>query len=64
LEAFREGVLASPALLEMLRATPDREAFVAAVVSSAAGLGFQFTTGEVEAALRAARRETIERWIE
>jgi hypothetical protein len=63
-EAFRERVLASPALLETLRGTPDQDAFVTAVVRSAAGLGFQFTNAEVEAALRVARREWIERWIE
>jgi hypothetical protein len=63
-EAFRARVLASPALLTELRATPDHEAFVAAVVSCAAGLGFKFTTAGVEAALRVSRRESIERWIE
>ena len=62
-EAFRQIVLAHPALLEQFRATPDVAAFVARVRETAEPLGFSFTDEDVHAALRASQRAWIERWI-
>ena len=55
-------MLASPALLKRLRATLDREAFVAEALRIAAEMGLEVTAAEVENALRASRQECIERW--
>lgn len=62
-ETFRKVVLARPALLEQLRAAPDVTAFVALVRETAGQHGFQFTSEEVHAALRASQQAWIERWI-
>ena len=62
-DAFRKIVLASPPLLNQLRAAPDITAFVSLVVEMAGQRGFQFTAEEVHAALRASRPARIERWI-
>ncbi|HEY0548415.1 MAG TPA: hypothetical protein VGF13_02370 [Verrucomicrobiae bacterium] len=62
LQKLREEVLASPALLKRLRATSDRETFVAETLRVAAELDLEVTAADVENALRAARQECIEFW--
>jgi len=62
-ESFRTQVLQDPALQAELRDVADREAFISRVVMLAEARGCRFTAGEVEAALRAARRAWLERWI-
>ena len=61
-ESLREQVLASPALLARLRATPDREAFMAETLDVAAELNLNVTKADVEQALQTARRECVEPW--
>lgn len=63
LAALRELVLADPALHDRLLAVPDRPAFVAAVVAVAAERGLAVEGADVEAALVAARRSWLERWV-
>jgi hypothetical protein len=62
-DAFRKIFLARPALLEQLRSTPDVAAFVVLVRATAEQHGFQLTSEEIHAALRASRQAWIERWI-
>ncbi len=61
-EKVRERVLASPALLARLRATPDRERFVAETLRVAEEMNLKATAADVENALRTALRECIEPW--
>jgi hypothetical protein len=56
LEHFRACVLGDLVLQERLRRIPDRELFVARVVSLATERGYGFTADDVLAALRGARR--------
>lgn len=56
-------VLADPALQERLLAVPERPAFVAEVVAVAAERDLDVTAADVEAALAAARRAWLERWV-
>ncbi|MDQ1419509.1 MAG: hypothetical protein QOJ52_1471 [Acidimicrobiaceae bacterium] len=50
-------------LLQRLLALTDRNAFAAAVAQVAASHGLRIGPAEVEAALVAARRAWLERWI-
>ncbi|MDQ1357505.1 MAG: hypothetical protein QOG44_1878 [Acidimicrobiaceae bacterium] len=50
-------------LLQRLLALTDRNAFAAAVAQVAASHGLSIGPAEVEAALVAARRAWLERWI-
>jgi len=61
-EQLRERVLASPALLARLRATSDLEAFIIATLDVAAEMQIAVTATDIKNALRAARRDYIERW--
>lgn len=63
LARLRELVLGDPALQDRLLAVPDRPAFVAAVVELAAERGLHVDGPQVEAALVAARRSWLERWV-
>ena len=63
-ELFRRRVLAQPDLLEQLRRTQDTEAFIGATVEVAREIGIDLTPEEISAALSAARREWIERWLQ
>lgn len=64
LEIFRQRVLADPALLEQLRRTRDPADFISASIQAAHEMGITLTPAEMEKALRAARREWIERWVQ
>lgn len=61
-ERLRKQVLASPPLLDRLRATSGRQAFVSEVLLVAAELKLELTAVDVDRALRAARHECIEPW--
>jgi hypothetical protein len=63
LAALRAEVLADRGLQARLLAVPERAAFVAAVVDLAAELGLDVVPADVEAALAAARRSWLERWV-
>ena len=62
-EQFRTLVLQDQSLQERLRATADRNTFLALVVRMGEERGFQFTAQDVDAAMQASRRAWIERWI-
>jgi hypothetical protein len=64
LEQFCELVLHEPALQAQLRATPDKPAFIAHMLQLGAEHGYQFTAGEIDAALAEARRSWARRWSE
>lgn len=63
MERLRAIVLADRDVQARLLATPDRPAFVAAVVDLAAGHGVPVGAADVEAAMAAARRQWLERWV-
>ena len=63
LDRVRAAVLADPGLQARLLAVPERATFVAAVVDLGAELGLAVEPGDVEAALVAARRSWLERWV-
>jgi hypothetical protein len=62
-EKFRQMVLGDPALQTDLMQTQDTKDFIALALRLGGGHGCDFTAGDVEAALQAARRAQIERWI-
>jgi chorismate mutase len=62
-ELLGELVLDDDELLQRLLALTDRNAFAAAVAQVAASHGLSIGPAEVEAALVAARRAWLERWI-
>lgn len=62
-EEFRQCVLDNPALFDRLRSVSP-EQFVTACVHAAAELGYSFSSAEVEAALKIARRDWVERWCQ
>jgi hypothetical protein len=64
LEQFRTIVFADPALQQELRQTPDRAGFVKLVLDRAHERGCPLTTAAIEAALDAAARDWMLRWIE
>jgi hypothetical protein len=63
-EEFRRSLLAQPALLDRLRSSQDTEAFIGATVEAAHAMGIELTPEEITAALSAARRDWIERWLQ
>jgi len=62
-EKFRQMVFDDPALQRELMRTQDTKDFIALALRLGGGHGCDFTAGDVEAALQAARRAQIERWI-
>ena len=64
LEQFRRTVLRDAALREALGEAADLRSFLSLTVRLGAERGFDFTAGEVEEALREARRAWAERWAE
>jgi hypothetical protein len=60
---FRQMVLADPALQGQLAGLADRAAFITRAVELGRERGCAFLPADVEAALQAARRAWIERWI-
>jgi len=62
-ELFRRLVLRDASLQERLIAPTGRDAFVRLAVETGEEQGFRFTAGDVEAAIQAARRSWLERWI-
>ena len=64
LESFRQRILTEPALLGELRRTHDTAEFISASIQAADKMGITLTRAEMEEALRAARGEWIERWIQ
>ncbi|MGB8509808.1 MAG: Nif11-like leader peptide family natural product precursor [Pyrinomonadaceae bacterium] len=62
-ENFRRIVLDDPALQSVLREASNRASFVALAIRLAAERGCELTPQEVEDALRASRRELLERWV-
>ncbi|MCX6982623.1 MAG: Nif11-like leader peptide family natural product precursor [Verrucomicrobia bacterium] len=60
---FRQMVLADPALQGQLAGLAGHAAFVTRTVELGRDRGFAFHPADVEAALQAARRAWIERWI-
>ncbi len=62
LEGFRAAVLADTGLQRRLRGL-GRDEFLRQAVAAAAELGHDLSVEEVEAALRGARSEWLERWI-
>lgn len=63
LEKFRRMVLEDLSLQARLRKFAGREEFAAGVVEAGAACGFEFTAEDVKDAMRANRRDWIERWI-
>ena len=63
LELFRRHVLSHPELQQQLMGLNGREAFIARNVELGREHGFTFHPTDVEAALQAARRAWMERWI-
>ncbi|HEV3365533.1 MAG TPA: hypothetical protein VG795_15590 [Acidimicrobiia bacterium] len=63
LAGFRRAVLQDPLLQRDLLAVPDRRDFVAVVVARAVAGGWDVGPGDVEEALRAARRRWRDRWL-
>lgn len=61
-EEVRELVLGDERLVERLADVP-RDELPAALVALAAERGVELTFADVDEALRAARREWLERWI-
>jgi hypothetical protein len=62
-DRFRRFVLRDPSLQEKLLETTDRTEFTSLALRLGEQLGTRFTAGDVDAALQAARRAWIERWI-
>jgi hypothetical protein len=63
LETFRALVLADPSLERELRETPDRRSFVALVAARAQARDCPLGPAEIEAALEAAARDWMLRWL-
>jgi len=63
LERFRALVLADPALEQELRETPDRASFVALAAARAGAHNCPLAAAEIEAALDAAARDWMMRWL-
>ena len=63
LERFRQIVLDDASLLDRLRQTWNRRAFITLAVQLGRERGCDFTAADVEDALREARRVWLERWI-
>ena len=63
-EQFSELVCTDAALQERLRAAADEDSFLALVVRLGAERGYDFTAADVRAAMQAARRVWIERWLQ
>ena len=63
LESFRALVLADPALERELRATSDRQSFVALAAARAQTHDYPLGAAEIEAALDAAARDWMLRWL-
>ena len=62
-EGFRRAVLSSPALQRELLRVEAPEAFSALAVALARGVGWDVEREDVQAAIHAARRSGVERWI-
>jgi hypothetical protein len=62
-EKFRLVVLENLSLQRHLREFGEREEFIRRTIEAGAECGFDFTTEDVQNAMRAARRDWIERWI-
>jgi len=62
-ERFRRIVLREPGLFARFRAVPEREAFIELAVQLGRERGCEFTVADVDAAMRTARREWIERGV-
>ena len=62
-EPFRRRVLQESALQQQLIGITGREAFIRRTVQLGEERGFRFLAGDVEAAILAARRSWMERWI-
>lgn len=63
LSEFRGIIFHDVRLQEKLREIEDRQEFIRLVVEFGRERGFEFTTDEVENALREGRRVWIERWL-
>jgi hypothetical protein len=64
LEKFRSIVFADPALQHKLRQAPDRASFVSLVLAHANETGCPLDSAGIEAAIDAAARAWMLRWIE
>ena len=62
-DRFREAVLSHPEALDALMACESVEAFLEVAVRFAAVVGPVPSRDELEEALRAARRDHVERWL-
>jgi predicted ribosomally synthesized peptide with nif11-like leader len=62
-EQFRRCVLEDLSLQKQLRAFTSRDKFVDRAVKLGTERGFQFTEEDVREAMRACRRDWMERWI-
>lgn len=62
-EPFRALVLSDRTLQDQLIGLVDKEAFISRTVELGSERGFQFQPADLEAALQAARRAQMERWI-
>lgn len=63
MERLVDAVLGDPGLWRRLLAVPERAAFVAEVVAVAGERGIEVTGPDVEAAIAAARRTWLQRWV-
>lgn len=62
-EQFRQLVLADPGLQQQLMQTSDHSVFASLALELGEQHGCRFTAGDVDAALKAAKRSWVERWI-
>lgn len=63
IDRFKDEVLADPELQQQLRSTADRRDFLLLIIRLGHERGYQFSGSDVEAALVAAHRTWLERWI-
>jgi hypothetical protein len=63
LEKFRAIVLADPVLEQELRGAADRKQFVALAAERAQANGCELAAADIEAALAAAARDWMLRWL-
>lgn len=62
-EDLRAIVVDNPRLRRRLLSVPDRPSFIHEVVAIAHEHGYELSTDEVDAAFRAARRQSLDRWV-
>lgn len=62
-DLFKQEVLQDRNLQEQLRNTVDKDSFLDLIITIGIERGYKFSTSDVEAAMAAANRTWLERWI-